>query len=242
VNPVDPNIALLESIAAALGPLRDRFVFVGGCATGMLVTDVAAAPVRATRDVDAIVEVLTLAEYHALERELEKRGFSHDRSPEAPICRWVVGTSLLDVMPTDERVLGFANRWFTQAIHTAVSVKLPSGKMVKRVTPPLFLATKLEAFRGRGSGDFLASHDLEDIITVVDGRHELLEDVRASAAPLRTYVAREIGALLQSPEFNQALPGHLAGDETSQERVPLIKERLRQLSLVARPNSDHLRG
>jgi len=226
-------MAVLELIVAALGPLRDRFVFVGGCATGMLVTDVAAAPVRATQDVDVIVEVLTLADYHALERELEKVGFSHDRSPEAPICRWIAGTSLLDVMPTDERVLGFANRWFTQAIHTAESVKLPSGQIIKLVTPPLFLATKLEAFRGRGGGDFLASHDLEDIITVVDGRHELLEDVMTSAALLRAYIAREIAVLLQKPEFNQALPGHLAGDETSQARVPLIKERLRRLSLVA---------
>jgi predicted nucleotidyltransferase len=233
VNPVDPNMALLELVAAALGPLRDRFVFVGGCATGMLMTDVAAAPVRTTRDVDVIVEVLTLADYHALERELEKRGFRHDRSPEAPICRWIVGNSVLDVMPTDERVLGFANRWFTQAIHTAASVKLPSGITIKLVTPALFLATKLEAFRGRGGGDFLASHDLEDIITVVDGRRELLEDVRASAVSLRAYVAHEIGVLLQNPEFDQALPGHLAGDETSQARVPLLKERLRQLSLVA---------
>jgi predicted nucleotidyltransferase len=233
VNPVDPNLVLLESIAAALGPLRERFVFVGGCTTGMLVTDVAAAPVRATRDVDVIVEVLTLADYHALERELEKAGFSHDRSPEAPICRWIVGTSLLDVMPTDERVLGFANRWFTQAIHTAESVKLPSGQMIKLVTPPLFLATKLEAFRGRGGGDFLASHDLEDIITVIDGRHELLDDVRASSSQLRAYIAHEINVLLQNSEFNQALPGHLAGDETSQGRIPLIKERLRQLSLAA---------
>ncbi len=196
-------------------------------------TDVAAAPVRATQDVDVIVEVLTLADYHALERELEKAGFSHDRSPDAPICRWVVGTSLMDVLPTDERVLGFTNRWFTRAIHTAESVKLPSGQMIKLVTPPLFLATKLEAFRGRGGGDFLASHDLEDIITVIDGRVELLEDVRKSALQLREYIAHEIGVLLRNSEFSQALPGHLAGDETSQARMPLIKERLRQLSLVA---------
>jgi hypothetical protein len=60
-----------------------------------------------------------------------------------------------------------------------------------------------------------------------------LDDVRASAAPLRAYIAHEIGVLLQNPEFNQALPGHLAGDETGQARMPLIKERLRQLSLAA---------
>jgi predicted nucleotidyltransferase len=232
LNPADPNLALLELIAEALGPLRERFVFVGGCTTGMLVTDIAAAPVRVTRDVDVIVEVLTLADYHALERELERAGFSHDRSPEAPICRWIFGTSLLDVMPTDERVLGFSNRWFTQAIRTAESMELPSGRMIRVVTPPLFLATKLEAFRGRGCGDFLASHDLEDIVTVIDGRRELLDDVRGSALLLRAYIAHEIGVLLQNPEFNQALSGHLAGDETSQARMPLIKERLHRLSLA----------
>jgi hypothetical protein len=136
-------------------------------------------------------------------------------------------------MPTDERVLGFTNRWFTQAIRTAESVQLPSGQTIRLVTPPLFLATKLEAFRGRGGGDFLTSHDLEDIITLIDGRHALLDDVRASASSLRAYIAHEITALLQNPEFNQALPGHPAGDDTSQARVPLIKERLRQLSLAA---------
>jgi hypothetical protein len=73
----------------------------------------------------------------------------------------------------------------------------------------------------------------EDIITVIDGRQELLDDVRASASQLRAYIAHEIGVLLQNSEFNQALPGHLAGDETSQARIPLIKERLRQLSLAA---------
>jgi hypothetical protein len=72
----------------------------------MLVTDVAVAVVRATRDVDVIVEVLTPTNYHALERVLEKAGFSHGRSPKAPICRWIVRTSVLDVMPTDELQAG----------------------------------------------------------------------------------------------------------------------------------------
>jgi hypothetical protein len=32
MNPVDPNLAHLELIAAALGELRERFVFVKACA------------------------------------------------------------------------------------------------------------------------------------------------------------------------------------------------------------------
>ena len=50
----DPNIAKVELIAKALGPLRERLVLVGGCAAGLLFTDPAAAPARVTYDVDLL--------------------------------------------------------------------------------------------------------------------------------------------------------------------------------------------
>ena len=56
----DPNLSKIELIAAALGPLRDQLVFVGGCAVGLLITDTAAAPVRATFDVDLVARVSAL--------------------------------------------------------------------------------------------------------------------------------------------------------------------------------------
>src|ERR1035437_4752661 len=34
----NPNLELLTAIANAMGPLRDKVVFVGGCATGLLIT------------------------------------------------------------------------------------------------------------------------------------------------------------------------------------------------------------
>jgi hypothetical protein len=233
MNLADPNLPLLESVARALGPLCDRFVFVGGCATGLLVTDSAASPVRATRDVDVVVEVASLAGYHALECQLEQSGFQHDRSPDAPVCRWRVGACILDVMPTDEAVLGFGNRWYAVAVRTAESMRLPSGRSIRLIAPPVFLATKLEAFHGRGGGDFLASHDLEDIAVVVDGRPELANEVAACEIALRTYLASEIGSLLRNAAFLEALPGHLPGDEASQARLPIIRERLRRLAASA---------
>ena len=48
----DPNFELLVRVAEALGELRSRFVFVGGCATGLLITDPAAPAARPTHDVD----------------------------------------------------------------------------------------------------------------------------------------------------------------------------------------------
>ncbi len=98
MSAADPNLPLLESIVAALGPLRDRFVFVGGCITGLLVTEPASPPVRATRDVDVIVQVVSLGEYYALERELERAGFSHDRRQDAPVCRWLVGPQIINIL------------------------------------------------------------------------------------------------------------------------------------------------
>lgn len=189
-------------------------------------TDTAAAPVRTTQDVDVLVDVLTRIAYHELERELEAAGFARDRDPGAPICRWVMGNSLLDVMPTDERVLGFGNRWFGEAVRKTQTARLSNGVVIRRVTAPLFLATKLEAFRGRGGRDFRASHDLEDVMTVVDGQPELVDEVQVAGASVRTYIAGAINALLQDAAFVEALPGHLPGDDASQARLPHLRKRL----------------
>ena len=85
----------------------------------------------------------------------------------------------LDVMPTDETILGFSNRWYKPAIEAAAVVAL-DGFELRVVTTPYFIGTKLEAFRGRGKEDFYASSDLEDIITVLDGRPTVVEEVADS--------------------------------------------------------------
>ena len=229
----NPNLPLLESVVAALGPLCPRFVFVGGCVTGLLITEAATPPVRTTRDVDVIVEVVSLGEYHTLERQLEQAGLRHDRSPDAPVCRWLAGSALLDVMPTDKAVLGFGNRWYEEAVRTAVTHVLPSGTSIRLISAPVFMATKLEAFADRGHGDFLASHDLEDITTIVDGRPELGDETAVASPDIRKHLSTQVKGLLESHAFHNALPGHLPGDSASQSRVPLILERLQRLSRLA---------
>ena len=53
----NPNLAMVERMAAALGALRERVVFLGGCATGLLLTDPAAPALRTTLDVDVVIAV-----------------------------------------------------------------------------------------------------------------------------------------------------------------------------------------
>lgn len=152
MNPNDPNVVLLEHVAQRLdAALRDELVFVGGAVAGMLITDPAHPAIRPTRDVDLIVRVVTRRDYYGIEQRLSALGFTPDLSAEAPICRWRIdGTVIVDVMPTLDEILGFANRWYPLALDTALSVYLPSGTPIRLIAPPAFLATKLEAFAGRG--------------------------------------------------------------------------------------------
>ena len=226
----NPNLQLLEITVAALGSLADSMVFVGGCATGLLITDIAAPPIRATQDVDVITEVASIWEYQRLSERLRQRGFKEDISPDAPICRWVTDNVILDVMPTKREILGFGNEWYPLALEAAASVTLPSRSRIRMVTSPYFLATKLEAFEGRGSGDYVASHDLEDIIAVLDGRTELIDEVRQSNKILRKHLSAKFAHLLRDKHFLESLPGHLPGDTASQARVPLVAGRIELLA------------
>jgi len=225
----DPNRGLFESVINLLAPILDELVFVGGCTTGILITDPAVGGIRPTKDVDAIVDVASYAEYATLSDKLRQLGLVEDTSEGAPLCRWRYRTIIVDVMPTIESVLGFSNRWYPMAIETAEYHDV-AGYRVRVVTPALFIATKLEAFHGRGGDDVFASHDLEDIITVVDGRAEIGDDVRAADSVVRAYVAAEIGSLLKNPDFREALAGFLLPDAASQARRSTLEQRLVALS------------
>jgi hypothetical protein len=228
--PKNPNLEILESTVHHLGSLSDRMVFLGGCASGLLLTDPAAPPLRVTRDVDVIVEVASLPDYHRLHAKLRKKGFIEDLSDRAPICRWKKESLILDIMPTDPSILGFGNRWFSMAFSEAEPLSLPSGAQIRILTAPYFLATKLEAFDCRGEGDYLMSRDMEDVITVLDGRESIVSEVLAAKPTLKSYLAKRFSTLLETQLFLDSLPGHLPPDEASQSRSLHILERAKAIA------------
>lgn len=129
-------------------------------------------------------------------------------------------------MATEPSVLGFANRWYPLACRTAQSISLKADLPIRVVTSPLFVATKLEAFHGRGGGDLHESRDLEDVIAVVDGREELVAEAAASDPDVRAFLATELGALQAMPGFRSAVAGHLPPDAVSQARVDVVLDRI----------------
>lgn len=223
----DPNRYLLEEAVQLLSPLLDELVFVGGCATGLLITDPDSQGIRATRDVDAIIQIGSYGEYvGGFAGRLRRLGLKEDSEV---ICRWRKGDLIIDVMPTSPDALGFTNRWYIPAISSAIDVEV-AGRDIRLIAPEYFLATKLEAFYGRGKGDYSGSHDLEDVVAVIDGRPEIVLEVRDAAVDVRNYLSSTFGSLLGTRGFQDALPGFLPPDSASQLRRPLLVERLRALA------------
>jgi predicted nucleotidyltransferase len=223
----DPNLGAVELVALALGPVLDELVLVGGCAVGLLVTDPARTPVRATLDVDLLTEVAPLASYYQLAERLRRRGFAEQSAADV-VCRWAKGELLIDVLPVDAKVLGFTNTWYAQAAHHARLHPLPSGRNIRLIAAPHFLATKLEAFASRGGGDYL-HHDMEDIVTVIDGRHSIVSEVQNSPADLRAFLLHELRVLLADTRFMDRLSWLLPPENLASRRDITIT-RMRQIA------------
>lgn len=219
------NLVLLERAASKLGELCNEVVFLGGCTTALFITDPIAPDVRQTIDVDCIIDVISLRQYHEVAKKLHDKGFKQPMGNDV-ICRWHNGGLILDVMPTDEKILGFGNIWYKDAIHNAKSITLSNKVSIKCITSPYFLATKLEAFKTRGRSDFLGSHDFEDILSVIDGRPEIVSEVQQSSSKLKDYLRKTFSNFIKGQFFHDALPGHLNYGSVVEDRVLIVNERI----------------
>ncbi|KWU49502.1 hypothetical protein JET67_21755 [Pseudomonas palleroniana] len=219
-------LQMLEEVADALGSdLREHVAFVGGCTTILLITDeYTLESIRGTDDVDLVIHLTGTADWYRLEENLKPRGFKNT-GQDSVTCRLRLGHLKVDFMPTDEKVLGFSNSWFVGGLENAVDYKLPSGTLIKTFAAPWFLAAKLQAYQGRGRGDMLMSNDIEDIVALLDGREELIQEVAQAPIELRRFVSEQFEAFLKLPAFQDVI------QSTAQDsdREALLLERLTTL-------------
>lgn len=220
-----PHEVMIGRVASALDvKLREEIAFVGGCVTALHITDpVTRSAVRMTDDVDAILSVMGKGPWHQLMRRLDGLGFRTSMEDNV-ICRTRLqdgqGPELIvDFMPDDPKILGFSNQWYPDALRTAVWHTLPDGLTVRVVDPPHFVATKLEAFNGRGNNDVLSSRDIEDILNIVDGRECLLEELQAAAPNLRVYVGEQLHAISQHEQIGYAVQSTAMGNPAREELI-----------------------
>lgn len=203
----DKNLQMVALIANSLGPIRTEVVFVGGTVAGLLLSFSNRSVVRPTDDVDVVIDCSTYSEYSTIVERLLALGFEHVQ--HGPLCRFKIHGVTVDVMPTNEKILGFSNKWYPKIMTTATPFTLPDGSEVRIVNAPLFICTKLEAFGDRGNQDYLLSSDLEDIVTIVADRMDLLNECERATDEVKDYLTAHFDRFLSSDDFLNALPGLL---------------------------------
>ena len=223
-------------IAAALSltpELLEKVVFVGGCTVHLYLDEKQGrVDIRPTEDVDVIVEVYKLVDWYKIEEEIRSIGFSQSMSEDDPVCRYRKGEVIIDFMPTDENVLGFSNPWYSPAIRSFKIMPLTESLSIKFISVGYFILTKFEAFRGRGNNDLLASHDIEDILTVFAGRSNIERELMDLPSEEKTAIRNQLKSLIIHSDFNYAVTGCFPNDRATGQLVQArINNTLKFLSL-----------
>lgn len=223
------NIEMLQRVAKGLGELKDQVVFVGGSVAELYADDPASSDVRATLDIDCVVELSTRKAYYELEEELRKKKFKNDVTPGAPICRWIYEDIIVDIMPVETEVLGFGNRWYKAGIFQKLIRVLPDRMPIYIFPVEYYLATKFEALKGRGGTDLRLSHDFEDIIFILDNTTNITDVIdNRTDVSLKSYLSNQSSMLLTDKNIEEAISCALPLN-SEEERIGYIIEVLEQI-------------
>jgi len=202
----------------ALEELATEVTFVGG-ATVSLYADRPADEARPTDDVDVVIELTHYKEYAAIEEKLRAKGFVNDQE-SGVICRYIIHGITVDVMPTEEDILGFKNQWYPEGFANAMQVDIGDDYSIRLFSPPYFIASKLDAFSDRGENDGRMSSDFEDIVFVMNNRGAIWDEMKDSPENVKQFLKNEFGKLLQEPYIDEWISCHLSYNE--QRRVAFI--------------------
>jgi len=208
------------------------FVFIGGGILGFLIDDPLATPVRTTIDIDVVLDIVTDPGQMVLEEKLRSVGFRHDMSDNAPRCRWIFDDIKIDILSIKDKFSGMNMKWLQETVNNSVEIEIKET-VFKVASPTCFIAMKLEAFKDRGNKDYWGSRDIEDVITVIDGRSSIVEEIKNSEHRIIEYIATTVLELLQNNEFIASISGHLMPDPASQERKSIV---LKKLNAISKPH------
>ncbi|RYY54201.1 MAG: hypothetical protein EOO09_15175 [Chitinophagaceae bacterium] len=207
------NVLRIKAVNTLLEELSKEVVYVGG-ATVSLYADRAGLDFRPTQDVDILVEVSTTGDYLTLQEKLRNKGFEVDTSAKF-VGRFKAQGLIIDLMATNEAILGFSNRWYSDGFRNAIDFQIDQRDAVKIFTSSHFIASKLEAYKNRGKGDGRTSTDFEDIIYVLANRMKIWEEMLAATEELRDYLKKEFAELSANPYLEEWVEGHVGFDSSS---------------------------
>jgi len=212
------NLLRIKAVYDALEELQDSVIFVGGATVSLYVQRVA-EEIRPTDDVDVLIELTDYKAYATLEEKLRAKKFVNDIE-SGVICRYKIHGITVDIMPTDDKILGFSNIWYPQGFKTAVKYDLGDGYNINIFRPEYFIATKLEAFKNRGGNVGRTSTDFEDLVYIFNHRRTLWQEMSSADEDVRSYLQQQFKIMLENQYLEEWISSHL--EYTEQRRARYI--------------------
>ncbi len=219
------NLKVVEKVALKLGELNEQVIYVGGAVVSLYVTDEGAEQPRPTKDIDISVQISTYSEMDKL-RELLASKKIYPAPTETVMYRYSYEDILIDFIPYEETPLGPTNSWLKPGFKKAYSIPIGDAE-IKILPVSLFLATKWEAFKNRGS-DPRMSHDFEDLIYIIDNNLNLVEDVLKANKEVQDFLKEMSSEILNHSSRNEIIECHI-NPFTMEARRQLIINKLEKI-------------
>jgi len=219
------NIAVVAEIAEALKHIKQEMVFVGGAVVSLYTDDPAADEIRPTEDVDMTLNIINLSHWQQVQEQLGALGF-HPNPFGHAICSYKYKNIPVDIMASEDGPLGPANRWYKVGFKNLQTVKA-SDQEIKILSAPCYLATKFEAFNNRGS-DYRTSHDIEDIVYVLDNRMKIVEEIAIDNIEIRKFIREQLQIIMQKGLMQEILMAHIHPLMLA-ERLPIVEDKIAQI-------------
>ena len=219
------NIAVVAEVAEALKDVKDQMVFVGGAVVSLYTDDPAADEIRPTQDIDMTLNIVNLSHWEKVQEQLAALGFHPDPFGHA-ICSYKYKDIPVDIISTGEGPIGSTNRWFKIGFNNLWMAKAKEQEL-KILSAPCFLATKFEAFNDRGS-DYRSSHDMEDIIYVLDNRMGIVEEIEKDDPRIANFIKEQLQKIISKGMMQEVLIAHIH-PLMLEERLPIVEEKIKQI-------------
>ena len=219
------NIAVVAEIAEVLKDIKQDMVFVGGAVISLYTDDPAADEIRPTQDVDMTINILNLGHWEEVQKKLSELGFQPDPFGHA-ICSYKYNDIPVDIMATEDGPLGPSNRWYKVGFKNLWNVKVKDQE-IKILSAPCYLATKFEAFKNRGN-DYRTSHDIEDIIYVIDNRIDIVSEITEGEPSILLFIREQLQIIINKGILKEVIVSHIH-PLMFDERIVIVEEKIEQI-------------
>ena len=219
------NIAVVAEVAQALQDLKQEMVFVGGAVVSLYTDDLSADEIRPTQDIDMTLNIVNLKHWQNIQTQLGQLGFHPDPFGHA-MCSYKYKDIPVDIMSTEDGPFGSSNRWYKIGFEN-LKTAYAKDQEIKILTAPCYLATKFEAHNNRGH-DYRTSHDMEDIIYVLDNRIHIVEEIKNDHAQIRQFLKDQLKIIINKGALKEVLVAHIH-PLMLDERLPMVEEKITQI-------------